>query len=234
MYSSLFVVVFLVVLCGAATDIEHVHFVEQETGYLFRSGNVDVGASDTFAYDQLVSQMKTMIATEGKLTLPASFYLVDFNLLNPSDSGDLANIKAETAYFAANPHKGEIVQHKIIGETTNPFDIKNQTELIEKAKTFGNWSRDALPSFVEEIRRTVVTKTDPATVALVHCICGCDRTGEVVGSYYMQYMGMSLHDAHELDKQIAGREITRENYQALYWQCFYLKYAKNFNIECVA
>jgi len=234
MYSkglSFLLVVCVVGVCLAAEEIEHVHFVIHDTGYLFRSGDVDVEKDKSFSYTQLVSQMKSTIQSEGKETLPPSFYLVDFNLLNP-DTSDNANIKAEVDYFAKHPDQGKIVQHRILGEQTNPFNIKNQTELIEKAKTFGNWSRDKLADFVEEIHRVVTTKTNPPTVALVHCICGCDRTGEVVGSYYMQYMGMTLHDAHALDKSIAGREISVSNYQALYWQCFYLKYGKGMNIDC--
>ena len=33
----------------------------------------------------------------------------------------------------------------------------------------------------------ITTKTDVPTLVYVHCTAGCDRTGEVIGSYRLKY-----------------------------------------------
>lgn len=50
------------------------------------------------------------------------------------------------------------------------------------------------------------SEVEGANLSIVQC--GCDRTGEISGSYYMTYMNMSLKQAHDLDMKIAGREIS--------------------------
>jgi len=230
----LFIVLVLGVVAVQSASVEHLRFVDHSNvtnNFLYRSGDLDIGKGTTFSYTQLVSQMKTAAKKNG-FALPANFYMIDYNLLDQEDSEELDNIKAEETYFKANPTKGKVIRHRILGEKTSPFSIKTQTDLINKAKTFDKWSADKLPAFVEELHAAITNRTSTPNVVLFHCMCGCDRTGEVAGSYYMQYQGLSLHDAHAKCKAIAGGELDKPNYQAMYWQCFYLKYAKNMNIEC--
>lgn len=254
LYTSKSVVLFIALVLGcvvavvqSSTSVENLHFIDHNNvtnSFLYRSGDPDVGSGTVFSYTQLVSQMKTAAKDVG-ITLPANFYMIDYNLLDSGDSEELPHIQAEEAYFNANPTKGKVIRHEINGEKTSPFSITSQTDLVNKAKTFDTWSADKLPAFIDEIHAAISNtttntqticgaKVNVPNVVLFHCMCGCDRTGEVAGAYYMQYLGMNLHDAHALCKTIAGAELDKPNYQAMYWHCFYLKYGKGMDIECVA
>jgi len=210
-------------------SIEHVNFIQSlNNNFLFRGGIPNY--NNTFQYAILVSQLQEMAKSQGYLSLPASFQLIDLNLLDPNSS-EITDIKIEKAYFESNPTKGKFIHYQIFGESTDPFNYSS-TEIQQKALTFAQWSADKLPTFIETIRGLVVTPSPTPLVTYVHCECGCDRTGEVSGAYYMAYMNMSLHDAHELDMKIAGREITTDNHYALNWYCFYLKYVRNYQLTC--
>jgi len=216
--------------CSAAFTVEHVNFIQAENGnFLFRGGIANDDGK--FQYDTLVSEMKTMATQQGGLTLPDTFYLIDINLLDPNDT-DIKDILIEVDFFENNTKLGQIIRHPTFGESTNPFNYSSDY-VKQRALTFASWSTDKLPDFIEQIRGIVTEKNNSIpTVSYIHCECGCDRTGEVSGSYYMAYMNMSLHDAHALDEKIAGREITTDNHYALNWYCFYLKYAKNYDLTC--
>jgi len=245
MRAASFVVVFVVALAiysssGGVTlafSIEHMNFVIHPvtSGYLFRSGAIVKsyeGFYHELKYKDLVDALTSAATLQGNITLPNEFYIVDINLLNPNNSDDRKYIKAETKYFSENPIEGKIIQYPILGEKVDPTTVSNQTQLIELASTFNKWSVDRLPAFVENIWDLVTADATPTVVALIHCMCGCDRTGQVTGSFYMQYMNMSFHDAYALDKKIAGRDINNNNKHAMLWHCLYLKYGQNRNISC--
>eukprot|EP00026_Physarum_polycephalum_P020924 Phypoly_transcript_23824.p1 GENE.Phypoly_transcript_23824~~Phypoly_transcript_23824.p1 ORF type:complete len:165 (+),score=15.60 Phypoly_transcript_23824:70-495(+) len=137
----------------------------------------------------------------------------------------------EVDFFSNNTKLGQVIRHPTYGEVTNPFNY-SASYVKERALTFATWSKDKLPDFVDQIRTILTTRVTVPSVLYIHCECGCDRTGELSGSYYMTYMNMSLHDAHALDEKIAGREIEPYNHNALNWYCFYLKYAKNYELTC--
>lgn len=42
------------------------------------------------------------------------------------------------------------------------------------------------------------------TVIYLHCECGCDRTGEIGGSYAMKYLNMTYDQATAWNEKIAG------------------------------
>jgi len=225
----LLLVCFIANSYGALFFVDHVHFIQSLNGnYLFRGGNPNFLA---FEYDALVGEMKNR-AADSNVTLPKDFYLLDINLENPNSSYDSHHIKTETDFFSKNENLGAIYLHTILGEETSPYEFDNTSYVQERALTFAQWSRDNLPAFVEKIRGVQEQSYPTPVVSYIHCECGCDRTGEVSGSYYMAYMNMSLHDAHALDEKIAGREILPNNHNALDWYCFYLKYAQNYNLTC--
>ena len=69
----------------------------------------------------------------------------------------------------------------------------------------------------------------------VHCTAGEDRTGEISGAYYMQYLNMSFHQALEIDNTNENRDIRCMSANELMWYCYYLQVAlKMPNIDgCV-
>eukprot|EP01111_Echinosteliopsis_oligospora_P008013 TRINITY_DN2340_c0_g1_i1.p1 TRINITY_DN2340_c0_g1~~TRINITY_DN2340_c0_g1_i1.p1 ORF type:complete len:250 (+),score=53.43 TRINITY_DN2340_c0_g1_i1:100-849(+) len=215
---------------ASAHKIKHVHFVDHNVNYLFRGGNPD--HDDAFDYDYLVGRMAEVAKSEGDIDLPSEFYLIDINLLDPNVSTELKHIEEEEKFFTSNATAGEFIHYKIVGETTTPFDVGSD-KLPSLAASFDSWSADKLPSFVEDIHNLLTSTNHSLPLSLyIHCECGCDRTGEVSGAYYMTYLNMTLYEAHELDKTIAKREIETVNLNALEWYCFYLKYAKNYPLTC--
>jgi len=219
---------YLTGVSGALFEIQHVNFIQTlDNNFLFRGGNPNFFV---FQYGTLIREFGERLQSVN-LPLPSKFYLIDVNLLNPNKTPDREHIDEETRFFNDHSDLGEIVQHPILGETTSPFSY-NSTSVKERALTFATWSQDKLPAFIEQIRKTMSQSNATPSVLYIHCECGCDRTGEISGSYYMAYMNMSLHDAHVLDEKIAGREILTDNHNALDWYCFYLKYAQNYNLTC--
>jgi protein-tyrosine phosphatase len=216
--------------CISAFTVQHVNFIQAVNGnYLFRGGIPNYDGQ--FQYDILVNQMRTVAEEQGGVTLPDTFYMIDINLLNPADS-EITDIITEVNFFGNNTKLGSVLRYPIYGEVTNPFNY-TADYIKDRALTFATWSVDKLPAFVEQIHSIVSEKNNSMpTVSYIHCECGCDRTGEVSGSYYMRYMNMSLHDAHALDEKIAGREIELDELYALNWYCFYLKYALNYDLTC--
>lgn len=56
-----------------------------------------------------------------------------------------------------------------------------------------------------------------SAVLYVHCEAGEDRTGEVSGAYYMQYLRWTFLDALSYDDHIEARNIQPESMHALQW-----------------
>ena len=64
-----------------------------------------------------------------------------------------------------------------------------------------------------------------AAVPLVifgHCSCGCDRTGEFFGAYYMRYQGWNLTRALTYDEGVPLRHIVYAYQVAVQWYCGWL------------
>ena len=113
------------------------------------------------------------------------------------------------------------------------------------ATTLPVWGTDQLPTRVPQLRALLEHSTVPPTVIYLHCDCGCDRTGEVMGSYAMQYLGKSWSDTCKWNNAIAGRPQICPNQHAMQvglslaslplfphdqheqWYCLYLKMALN-------
>jgi len=210
--------------------IEHVHFIQFEQNYLFRGGIPN--SNGEFQYSDLKADFASMAKSEGSIVLPDSYSLIDLNLLDPNSS-EISDINIEKNYFTKNPKNGVFIQYPIKGEEQSPYSL-SADKIKQMALTFDVWSRDKMPAFMDKIRNMVVSNNDnnQTSAIYIHCECGCDRTGQISGGYYMQFMGLSLHDAHALDTAIAGREIEQPQHNALNWYCFYLRYAKNFNLTC--
>ena len=71
-----------------------------------------------------------------------------------------------------------------------------------------------------------------ATAIYIHCQGGKDRTGEVVGSYYMRHMNRTLQEATTTDHKIAGRAIGHGNQLAMEWYCLYLRDVLGYGLAC--
>ena len=54
------------------------------------------------------------------------------------------------------------------------------------------WKVDKIPTRVTDIAAMVNTKSTVPTIVYVHCTAGCDRTGEVIGSYRLKYKPVNV------------------------------------------
>ncbi len=170
------------------------------------------------------------------MTLPATFYLVDVNLL----SIELSDIKVEEAFFNSNPDKGSFLHWPIIGNilkgTKNDLigsllDPNKEGESLRKeyAKHLDSLTHDQLPSKMTTLRKDLFTpRQNISVVYYIHCEAGEDRTGwlfclrtsvltiprwfsgEVSGAYYIRYLNMTFQKAMDIDDTNENRNIEYE------------------------
>ncbi len=213
----------LTLLAGVAAtpsrfDPSRVHLIDSAaaTGsFLFR-GNEPI-RNMTFVYDELQTALANASARVGGPPVAKGLFLVDVNLLEL----ERGSIHIEEAFFAANPHLG-IFQHKpIYGALTNPLDYAESVRKI-MARDLDSWSHDKLPSLMTWLHDGLTSKYHNSVI-YVHCEAGEDRTGEVSGSYYMRYLGMSFDKALSIDNTNTNRDIRCASARALLWYCFHLQ-----------
>ena len=84
---------------------------------------------------------------------------------------------------------------------------------------------DELPKRMGALRSLLETADNGGGNVVVygHCEAGCDRTGEFMAAYYMQYKNMTVQEAWEHDTSDCGREPYHPNEFAIGWYCEYLK-----------
>ena len=157
-------VLLVAMAAGEHFDPGRVHLLQHyaaTNSFLFRS-NEPTYSNDTFDYAGLLATMRTVANASG-VSLPASPYLVDYNLLT-LERGD---IDAEKRFFAANPSKGVFVSRPTWGSLVNPFSLPEPVRK-EMAKTLSDWSHDKLSKRMEELY-TMLTQTYRNTAIFIHC-----------------------------------------------------------------
>jgi len=206
---------------------------EAYTNYIFRGNEPKMTNStgDYFAYD-LLKQYLTEEAANRSIHLPDQFQLIDYKLYFFKDPFEEPDIKLENDFFIDNPTLGELRLQSILGDLTSP-SIYPTFYIKSEAISLSSWQPDNLPKFIQTLH-TLLYTPGPKNLPVViyfHCECGCDRTGEVAGSYAMQYLNMTFYDAYAWDQSIAGRWILPNNEWAMEWYCSYLQYAMNMKVD---
>jgi len=142
------------------------------------------------------------------VNLPQKYYLIDYKLYYFDDPLEDPDIILETDFFQSNPSLGEIRLTKIVGDLTSP-DIYPTSYVQAEAMNLASWQPDSLPSFIPSLNKVLNTPgaNGLPVVIYFHCECGCDRTGEIAGSYAMTYMGYTYNQAYAWDQEVAGRWI---------------------------
>eukprot|EP00759_Apiculatamorpha_spiralis_P018587 PhF_6_TR24950/c2_g1_i2/m.34338 len=215
--------------------VDYVAFSRQSgpQTFLFRSGYLhgEGSNSSVIDYETLVSTMDSIMAQKG-LRIPRPFKLIDISFYN--NISDARDIAMEQAFFRTNPSLGYLVEWPIIGNLVNPVNlsasvIKSTLPFIDK-DDFDRLSR-RIPQ-LHSWMNTPPTDSS-ANVYLLHCQCGCDRTGEVAGSYAMQYLGWSANRTVTYDDSIPQRPIAPMNFNNLLWYCYHLQFELNYTTtEC--
>jgi len=98
------------------------------------------------------------------------------------------------------------------------------------------WKVDQIPERIAKVQSMIhsATPIGPSTATavavLIHCSAGCDRTGEFIGSYRMQYEFpstpyLNASDIYVADVAECGRAPDYWATSALQWFCFDVEYA---------
>eukprot|EP00411_Alexandrium_monilatum_P029825 CAMPEP_0175367364 /NCGR_PEP_ID=MMETSP0095-20121207/19625_1 /TAXON_ID=311494 /ORGANISM="Alexandrium monilatum, Strain CCMP3105" /LENGTH=334 /DNA_ID=CAMNT_0016665421 /DNA_START=37 /DNA_END=1040 /DNA_ORIENTATION=+ len=89
------------------------------------------------------------------------------------------------------------------------------------AADFVHWDTDDLDRRVVELRQILEApgKNGAPRVVFFHCLCGCDRTGELSAAYAMRYRNMSLTQALAENELVAGRHMYYNFQVASHWYC---------------
>jgi len=205
---------------------------------LFRGGDPDFD-NGTLDYQGLIADLSAAAKAVDK-KLPQDFLLIDICLLNlwtsrqnsPEDRDNSIN---EFNYFQKNPDKGSFIFWETLGvfdNVTVPVLQDNIPLVSYLAKNLDDWMGDRLVYRMEKIRQILYTKYQKPAVIFGHCDCGCDRTGETFGSYYMKWLNMTWEDTNKLNAVIAERPMDCFNYLAMQWYCLYLKYEEGRDLNC--
>lgn len=226
---------------AATLDYSRVHLVDQANGnFLFR-GNMPVNDT-SFAYDQLVAMMAERAQAAG-VEIPNEFYLVDLSLSNSFDKG----FALEQAFWANGAHGnlGVFVNWQLGAAGLLPpssYPLKQAQQMALNGSSV--WKVDQLPTRIPLIREMLETGKVPPSVATlppsapwgaplviyVHCEAGCDRTGEVIGAYRMQYQAANVTGMYALDTAECGRSPNYFSTGALEWFCLYFSETFSQNI----
>ena len=181
--------------------------------------------STTVAYDQLVADFVKRVAQEAPgLTFPDKFFLLDLSLENAFDK----SVTIETSFWSnpANAHLGAYLNWPIGFAGILPPTLYARDQIAAMSAFNGSvWGTDQLPARIEAFRQMLFTPhaSGLPLVLLVHCSAGCDRTGQFVGSYRMQYQNSNVTGMYALDTTECGRSPNFFATSGLEWFCYYLQ-----------
>lgn len=141
-------------------------------------------------------------------------------------------METEKAFFAAHPDLGLVINWPLVGMLTDPQDYPADVRK-ELALALPHTMLDRLPARVPFIYESVHAASEHGpTVFLIHCEGGCDRTGELSGSYELANLGGVYGTVVATNDLICGRNESYTTSQALDWFCYYLFYSKGFVLNC--
>ncbi len=221
-------------------EVRNVHYIDTVgQNLLFRGGLPQYGNPTVFNYDGL----KRAIIQAGKragVKVPDAFYLFDVNLLNIESPADAPRIWTEQSFFRAKPGLGRIQVWGLNGTGLHVNDpaLAGKREFL--ARNLDNWLNDRLPLRIETLREWLESPPGHFTgnrnlpvVFYIHCVAGCDRTGEFSGAYYLRYLGKSWEEVNELNQTMCpkNRPFGCKNYRALQWYALWLNLQRGFALH---
>eukprot|EP00698_Gefionella_okellyi_P010085 TRINITY_DN2598_c0_g1_i2.p1 TRINITY_DN2598_c0_g1~~TRINITY_DN2598_c0_g1_i2.p1 ORF type:complete len:145 (-),score=25.31 TRINITY_DN2598_c0_g1_i2:58-492(-) len=136
----------------------------------------------------------------------------------------------EQRYFAANPNIGEFIHWTTVGTLLDPYKVPDSIR-EQMARNLSDWEADQLTMRIPMLNKVLHSDSplpNTSIVLYVHCEAGEDRTGEVSGSYYMQFLHWTFDQALNYDDHVESRDIEPESMHAMQWYCFYLQYALGY------
>ena len=225
------------------SNVKNVRYVDSVgTNFLFR-GERPLAGDDVSPAVFNLDGLKRAIGEQAEkagVALPPSFTLVDISLLwiddthNPGQAArERGLLFEEFSFFRAHPEIGQVHSWTIKGTGLNPLDPALSSARDHLAMNLDSWLSDPLVWRVEKLRTWLENPSElgitGSVVIYVHCFGGCDRTGELIGSYAMRYMDKSWEEMNNLNKgccRIDGKTgetlYAIENCNALRWYGLWL------------
>jgi hypothetical protein len=221
-------------------EVANVHYMDSVgSNFLFRGALPLTRNPPAFNYDGL----KLAIINAGKragVKVPSQFYLIDVNFLNIENPVDARWISVEQQFFQRKPTLGRIQVWGMNGtglHATDPALAANRSYL---ARNLDDWLNDRLARRVEILRRwldgstpVVPGKAKIPVVIYIHCVAGCDRTGEFSGAYYLRYLNKSWEEVNAMNRSMCrrNRPFGCKNYRAVQWYCLWLNLERGFTLN---
>jgi len=245
-----FFFVFFLSLCdlSSSTSFENmnVHFVDMtpsDSGvqnFLFRGGGLTTGLDHSiFNYSGMVRNIQ-QAGEEAGVKVPEDFLIIDICLLNlvsmegGNHNEDRNNTITEFNFFHQNPDKGSFVFWESSGSFDNASNPTIPSDFFPFLLTnFESWMADKIPTRMSQMREMLYTNYSKPAVIYGHCDCGCDRTGELFGSYYMKWLNISWEETNKLNHRAANRAMDCFNWLAMQWYCLYLNYVEGRSLNCL-
>lgn len=199
-------------------DISRIAFVDiNGKNLLFRGSNPIIN-SEEFAINMLTEKMRES-AQENNVNFPDEFYLISISLLSLERSA----INIEKAFFRNNPERGELINIPVFGiipETENKI-LKGLEAAVEYFVDIKGISLQQDAQAISTIRQQLIRNDKSIPIIVyVHCNAGCDRTGEVIAGYRLQFKeNFSLAQAAQMNNQECGRTQAPHNLQAMKRYC---------------
>ena len=199
-------------------QVDRVFLVDQNGRNLFFRGADPVINGTDFAIDMLTQRMREAAQARG-VNFPNQFHLVDISLLGVEQG----TIEIERRFFRDNPSRGQFINIPIFGLVPEGLSryLNGLATLINDFTRLGGDSIAEDRRAISTIRRQL-TRTDQSMpiVVYVHCIAGCDRTGEIIAEYRLRFnRNLTLTQAVNMNNNECGRPQALGNFQAVARYC---------------
>jgi hypothetical protein len=224
----------------ASKSVHNVHYVDSVSpNFLFRGGLPLIQKQQVFNYDGL-KQAIIAAGNAAGVKVPNDFFIIDVNLLNVENVKDRERVYVEQQFFKANPSLGFIQVWGMVGtgiSATNPLLASSRDYL---GRNLDSWLCDRLSSRIEILRQWLIGSRSDSSVTTklpiviyVHCVAGCDRTGEFIGAYYLRYLNKSWEEMNALNQSMCphSRPYNCRNYRADQWYCLWLNLERGLSLN---
>ncbi len=226
-------------------DVNNVHFVDAvqtasgQFNFLFRGPNpLTADPPYTLNYHGLCDAIENAAAT-ARAPLTKPYRLVDINLMQWGNANEVAMILAEHNFFRDYPELGEFHFWETNGTGLCPLEPPLNNPAVQQylATNLASWLGDELADQadqsgrMQQLRSWLEAENDMPNVIYAHCEGGIDRTGELMGAYYLRWMGKSWAEINQLNFEIANRAFGCNNFRATLWYCIYLVEVMQFKLD---
>lgn len=206
-------------------DRHRLHMVDKVGPNLLFRGNSPLSKDySKFDYDSIISEMQKVSCKRG-IIFPETFVMLDVSLLDPDVYDDQFCLNIEREYFKQNPNHGMLLNWIVLGETINPDNMSNKTEMRNMAKDLNQWSHDKVPYLVQMLGEYMNMHNYTPLVIYLHCMAGVDRTGEIAGAYALRYRHANLKSVIKQDTEYNNGHLAPGPHamNGLLWYNEYLK-----------